>query len=253
MHFLCLHGIGTNSQVLEMQLTTLRYALGDDHTYDFVEGQVPWPMAEEIRAFVSPGAAACYAFFDPFSAASARAALDDLAEYIASEGPFDGVIGFSHGSCLASTLLLQTKLQEPDLDPVFKCALFFSAGAPLDPSALSHGVVRHYGKGGEVLSGFMNDKLEHHLEHQEGQERDSGCLIDFPTVHVWDEEDACAPGQARRLLNLCDPQLREEVIHSEGHSVPGGGPRSKEVLDRVVVAFKDMIARAEAQKRNVAQ
>jgi hypothetical protein len=58
MHFLCLHGKGTNVQVLEVQLSATHvsgivvppnpsarlgavlYQLGDAHTYDFVEGNV---------------------------------------------------------------------------------------------------------------------------------------------------------------------------------------------------------------------
>jgi hypothetical protein len=65
MRFLCLHGIGTNNHVLEMQTgithtlndtremlllkdlaATVRYELGDTHTYEFVEGTERAPIAD---------------------------------------------------------------------------------------------------------------------------------------------------------------------------------------------------------------
>lgn len=45
MRFLCCHGRGTNSLILETQLAALRHELGDGHIYDFVEGTVPASLA----------------------------------------------------------------------------------------------------------------------------------------------------------------------------------------------------------------
>ena len=40
MRFLCLHGHGTNSQILEAQLDPLRAYLPGDWEFDFLDGEV---------------------------------------------------------------------------------------------------------------------------------------------------------------------------------------------------------------------
>ena len=47
-----------------------------------------------------------FAYFDDTSAASCSKALEYLETYIIAEGPFDGVLAFSQGASLASTLMI---------------------------------------------------------------------------------------------------------------------------------------------------
>jgi len=38
--------MGTNSRIFEMQTATIRYALGNQHIYEFVDGSFPATMAD---------------------------------------------------------------------------------------------------------------------------------------------------------------------------------------------------------------
>ena len=48
MRFLCLHGMGTNSRIFEAQTAAIRYLLGSEHTFEFIDGAVPTPMAPSM-------------------------------------------------------------------------------------------------------------------------------------------------------------------------------------------------------------
>ncbi|KAF5671688.1 DUF341 domain-containing protein [Fusarium heterosporum] len=95
MGILCLHGIGTNSKVLEMQTSAFRHQLShsQSHKYEYVDGAEPTLLALDIESFIEVDKS--FVYYDPNSAKSIRTAIDDLWEYIAEEGPFDGVLGFS--------------------------------------------------------------------------------------------------------------------------------------------------------------
>jgi len=126
MRFLCLHGMGTNSHIFEMQTAALRYELGDHHTYEFVEGTIETPIAPELKCYLSTGDT-YFAYFDQNSLSTCRKALSDLETFIQTDGPFDGVMAFSQGAALASTLIVKKFLQDPcgqTLNPIFKCAIF---------------------------------------------------------------------------------------------------------------------------------
>ncbi|CAF9910322.1 hypothetical protein IMSHALPRED_009155 [Imshaugia aleurites] len=225
MHFLCLHGLGTNSQILELQTAAIRYALGPSHTYTFIEGSLPYTMEPSIAPLVSPGDS-FYAYFDPSSAPSILSTLTELTSHIAAaaaannnndDEAYDGVIGFSHGSCLAATLLLQAATAHLPLP--FKVAVFLSPGMALDPGALERGEVEMFrGTGG-------------------------ASYIGIPTAHVWGENDGAAPGQGERLALLCDGASRSTAVHSRGHSVPG--PKEKRDLEAAVRAIKKAVVKAE--------
>ena len=45
MHFLCLHGRGTNGRIFEAQTAAIRQAVGSGHTYEFIDGGVVAPAA----------------------------------------------------------------------------------------------------------------------------------------------------------------------------------------------------------------
>ena len=219
MHFLCLHGLGTNSQILELQTAAIRYALGPSHTYTFIEGSLPHSMEPSVGPLVTPGDS-FHAYFDPTSAPSILATLTELSSHIASaaeddEEAYDGVIGFSHGSCLAATLLMQAAIAHLPLP--FKVAVFLSPGMALDPVALEAGRV-------EMFLG-------------------EGARIGIPTAHVWGENDAAAPGQGKLLSLLCDGASRSTAVHSGGHSVPG--PKEKRDLEAAVRAIKKAVVKAE--------
>lgn len=190
MHFLCLHGIGTNSKVFETQTAAIRADLGDGHTYDFVEGSVPWPKAPELGDLFSDNEE-YFAYFDPSNPSSLRQAIADLESYIQTNGPFDCLLAFSQGASLSGTLLLG----KGPLDAMgFKCAIFLAAGLPFCAEALKR-----------------NEMLQ--------LDKTSDLRISLPTAHIWAANDPLGPISSA-LDALCCPQVRHVYIHNEGHVVP---------------------------------
>ncbi|EFY92580.1 DUF341 domain protein [Metarhizium acridum CQMa 102] len=122
MRFLCLHGLGANSHVLETQFSAIRYEMDRHHTFHFVEGTELVPAAA--------------------AADSVSRALVQLHKYLAEEGPFDGAIGFSQGAALIAMYLLQCSQDRPNQPLPFQCAIFFSASRPFDTAALKDGIVQ---------------------------------------------------------------------------------------------------------------
>lgn len=67
---------------------------------------------------------------------SARQTLTYLYELLETEGPFDGIIGYSEGATIAGTLLLHEQMREHNEGriPMLKCALFFGGWPPMAPT-----------------------------------------------------------------------------------------------------------------------
>ncbi|KAM3077721.1 hypothetical protein ACMFMG_007045 [Clarireedia jacksonii] len=67
-----------------------------------------------------------YSYFTVPSPGAVLTAIDRLEEFIDVQGPFDGILGFSHGAALAASYLLHDSTrQHPRND--FRCAVFFCA------------------------------------------------------------------------------------------------------------------------------
>ncbi|KAK3321990.1 serine hydrolase FSH [Apodospora peruviana] len=218
MRFLCLHGTGTNSQVFETQLANILYELEGNHTYEFVEGTSPAPMAAEIQGFF-PSTDEYFQYYDQTSAPSMNTALDQLEGYLASEGPFDGVIGYSQGASLAATYLIRTAQRHPSAPLPFRCAIFFSGGRPLDPRSLDE------------------DRLV--LINPDGV---TDAVVAMPTANIWGRNDRLWPGSSEILFKLCDPAVRSSCIHDEGHDIPGA--RAKDAIQGSVRAIRRAIDKA---------
>ncbi|KAF2690331.1 hypothetical protein K458DRAFT_288949 [Lentithecium fluviatile CBS 122367] len=203
MRFLCLHGKGTNSQTLEVQLSAVKYQLGDGHTYEFVEGTVPEEAAPEIHAIMSPSEK-YFGYFDEHSPQSVLDAVNNLERYIDIRGPFDGLIAFSQGGVLASTLLVRQARRGPNAGCV-RVAMFFSGLIPVDPDLLERGVIAP-------------------LDHAQ-----AGEMISIPTVHVWGAAEQGELPWPPKLYKLCKGETREQFQHTGGHEIPSS-------KDRVAVA-----------------
>ncbi|KAI0810329.1 serine hydrolase-domain-containing protein [Xylaria sp. FL0064] len=188
MKFLCLHGSGTNSSVMQSQTGPLRHELGEGYEYEFVEATIRCAPAKGVEALSSPGHN-FYAFFDPADLATLQIAMDQLDHYIASEGPFDAVMGFSAGCVLAALYLVRKQQQSPELP--FKCAIFLSC-------AEIRQELRHLG-----VDAVRNP-------------------VRVPTAHIWDANDATAPSGGQDLCEICDAETRLTLIHDGGHEVPRG-------------------------------
>ena len=158
-----------------------------------------------------------FTYLDPYSAESRRKALADLENYVAEEGPFDGVMAFSLGAALAATFIIR-KLQANPLERrtslPFKCAIFLSGGIPFDYLAVPLD---------EIQSLWVKDEQP----------------IQVPTAHIWGSNDALADSTSAVLSELCNPQLRTVFIHDGGHDVPGA--RSRDATIGMVRAIRHTI------------
>ncbi|KAM3083974.1 hypothetical protein ACMFMG_001919 [Clarireedia jacksonii] len=222
MRFLCFHGMGTNSQIFEMQTAALRYELGDHHTYEFVEGTLPCSSDQAIAALFT-STEDSFAYFDVTNIPTCKKALLDLDAYIRTEGPFDGGIAFSQGAALLSTYITWKFMSDPTaqhLSPVFKCAIFISAGLPVDPIAL-----------------LERDELKslRFAEH--------GEVIPIPTAHIWGTGDTVWREQSEEVKTLCKKDAAVAFVHSGGHEVPSSGAL-KDSVPGMVQAVRKTIHKA---------
>ncbi|KAK6504589.1 hypothetical protein TWF481_006528 [Arthrobotrys musiformis] len=210
--------MGTNNKVLETQTAAIRAELGDEHTYDFVEGTLPWPKAPDLGLLFSDDDD-YFSYFDPSDTGSLHRAILDLRRYIQVEGPFDGILAFSQGATLASTLLLAEqgeldRYQEGNYSSAFKCAIFLAAGYAWSFPALKDN------KWARV-------------------DETSGLRIQIPTAHVWAHNDHLGPDVGTTVAALCVPATRHTYIHDEGHTVPGR--RSPEKLNSALKIVRRVI------------
>jgi hypothetical protein len=139
-----------------------------------------------------------FAFYEENSPESMLTALEELDEYIAEEGPFDGVMGFCHGAALAAEFIIYKAQQDPDSEPPFKCAIFLGAGLPSNPAELLDGKVR-------LLSNESD-----------------GEIIRLPTAHIWGSKDPVYD-ICEKVSKLCRSSARSVFIHDGIHEVPGYG------------------------------
>lgn len=200
-------------------VAALRYALGDHHTYDFVEGVVNAEMHPAIRDYFSP-TDAYFKYFEENDAGSCLKAMNDLSNFIAVEGPFDGVIAFSQGASVAATLMLHRLRQNPGherVSPLFSCAIFLGAAVPCDPAELEAGRIKEmaYEADGEVI------------------------LV--PTTHIWGKLDPSVYPSS--LAKLCSEDQRNIYVHVGGHEIPGS--QMHEALGESVRMIKRSISMAQ--------
>ncbi|KAI0383338.1 serine hydrolase FSH [Hypomontagnella monticulosa] len=186
MKFLCLHGNGTNSHVMQLQTAPLRHELEDGHDYEFVEGAIEIPMAEGVEAMSLPEHR-FYAYYNPDDLSTAKRAMDQLDDYIATEGPFDVVMGFSAGAVLAAMYLIQKQRQAGSVP--FKCAVFLASA------------------NNTAEMGYLGADV-------------SRDLIRIPTAHIWGSADQTAPMGGADLSKMCDPTQRFTLVHDAGHELP---------------------------------
>ncbi|KAM0794170.1 serine hydrolase FSH [Usnea florida] len=197
LKFLCLHGAGTREDILESQMRGLIHNLEKDNSASFVYvgGETscgPGPGIEQI--YEGP----FYSYYnwprrldnqddDEQSMQRAYKLLDDI---IDTEGPFDGILGFSHGATLAFAFLVHHASKHAWGPMPVRCAVFFSAMPP-----------------------FQLDK-EDRFVYDQGLRK-----LSIPSVHVVGKSDFVRE-HSLKLYALCDPATTTLVVHSKGHEIP---------------------------------
>jgi pimeloyl-ACP methyl ester carboxylesterase len=119
-----------------------------------------------------------------------RESVQLLDAYIASEGPFHGILGFSAGAVLAA-LYLMDKTRRGQRIPL-KFGIFVA-------SANNANEVAYLGL--------------------DSQDRETG-RISIPTAHIWGANDESAPKGGLGISEMCNPVLRSTLVHSGGHEFP---------------------------------
>lgn len=137
--------------------------------------------------------------------------MSDLSEYVASEGPFDGVIGFSQGAALAAILLARDEFPAP-----FSFAVFICGGPPFCEESLRDGVVQYVD---------VSPK--------------SG-ILKLPTAHLIGGQDDAMP-ECLKLVNVCREQTRIVFDHGAGHQVP---VNPKGITEEMAKIIQQVITRA---------
>jgi predicted esterase len=153
--------------------------------------------------------------------------LAGLVDYVHSNGPFDGVMGFSEGGIMAAMLLVEDA-RRPFAG--FKCGILFSAALPLDPDVVRTEILRCIDPDtdGVVLHIPTALIVEANLVRLRGQS---------PLAPLWCQKDA-----QEALVQICDEKLREVVRHDLGHQIPGS--KSMDGFLETVQAIERTIERA---------
>ncbi|KAJ5661741.1 uncharacterized protein N7477_009357 [Penicillium maclennaniae] len=190
--------MGSNARIFKQQTAALRYELGEGHSYDFVNGPVPWEMDHDLDE-LAMGEEQTYAICDPKSASSCIGAMKNIERYIETEGPYDGVMAFSQGASIILGWMINKQREAKWVSSQqcpFKVGIFFS-----NPWRVYDG------------NALANDQLVFlNPEDFEG-------LLDLPTAHIWGSADkACALAQA--ISTSCVADKRSVFIHERGHEIP---------------------------------
>ncbi|KAK4106757.1 hypothetical protein N658DRAFT_415690 [Parathielavia hyrcaniae] len=243
MRFLCLHGRGTNSNILEAQLAPLISRLSAQHEFDFVDGELDCRAAPGMSKLYPPPYLCWYERGHP---QEIQAAQDYLRSIIDQDGPYDGVIAFSEGAALATSLLLS---DEAAGEPRFTLAIFFNSVVPLVPSGSEHlgGSLREivYGHQDSYLDLLLPEEQKGSATEPEKKAALSQALcfspklsnrISIPTVHVIGRRDAFAES-SRVVVDLCARDMAQEVFHQGGHELPRDGSVLDECAEMIETAI----------------
>lgn len=158
-----------------------------------------------------------YAYYDIGLPSSFAKAVDLLEAYINAEGPFDGVMAYSHGAGLAAMFLVREKYLNPSKPPPFRVAIFFSPVSVYDPVA--------YLERNEVL--VLDDV------------GDGPPAVDIPTVIIYGKQDP-RKEESKGLKAICHPDLVWEYVHEGGHEVPGIGVKDA-ISESVKIARRGIV------------
>ena len=164
-----------------------------------------------------PSSEGYFAFYDPESPSSVLSALDDLEEYVAQEGPFDGIMGFSQGAALAAMLIIrQNSSIHGESDTPFQVGVFICAAIPHKEAALRSGVVE-----------YLDPAVD-------------GQPVKVPTANIIGNKDPHVINGVT-LGHLCQERGKVVFDHGGGHEIPR---QPKEITAEIAQAILDTIQKS---------
>ncbi|KAJ5861307.1 uncharacterized protein N7529_008617 [Penicillium soppii] len=165
-------------------------------TFHFLEGDIDSDPGPGIAGYYDGPYYSYYRFPRTFSLednddSDILEAYEQLNETVALEGPFDGVLGFSHGGTLAAGFMIHHAKMHPDEPALFRFAIFINSLPPfrMDPGELP--VVE------EGLEGY----------------------ISIPSVHIAGAQDPLFDYSVA-LHRICAAHRSTFAVHGKGHDVP---------------------------------
>ncbi|KAF3392596.1 Compactin diketide synthase mokB [Penicillium rolfsii] len=199
LRLLCLHGWGTSEKVsMPMFKNSLIGELQRDNTatFHFLEGELDSDPGPGIAGFYDPPYYSYYRFPRTFSPTDddetdILTAYEQIDEAVALYGPFDGILGFSHGGTLAAGYLIHHAKMWPGQALPFQCAIFVNSLPPFR---------MHPGQRPVIDQGL------------EG-------WIRIPVVNIAGAMDELFE-YSLALHRICDQRCSNFVVHGKGHDVP---------------------------------
>mmetsp|Transcript_123181 Transcript_123181/g.394552 ORF Transcript_123181/g.394552 Transcript_123181/m.394552 type:complete len:1041 (-) Transcript_123181:103-3225(-) len=202
LHILVLHGMKMNGKSFEKKARNFFGPLRDLAELVFIDGPRPYVAAGET----GPAGIGVRCWYDSTddSGSMQYVGLGDTLGYMervcAESGPFDGVLGFSQGGCLAA---IMAALQKSTLK--FRFCVIISAPYCRD-----------------------SKRLELHLkeapvDHIEGCVRPRVEPLEMPSFHVWGSTDTQIEPWRSELLSRV---FKDPVVHTHtaGHWAPSNWP-----------------------------
>lgn len=140
---------------------------------------------------------------------SVEDAFSLIEETVEEDGPFDAILGFSHGGATAYKYLAQHAKDHP-LEPAFHSAIFLNA---FPPSRYDDDAQLHY------------DDL-------------GGSILRIPTMHVIGKRDFVR-SHSRALWDMTEKSTSIVIEHEMGHEIP----RDVEITARICKLIKNLCQR----------
>ena len=183
-------------------------------TFYYLQGPLESPPGPNIKTYYDPPYFTFYNWprcFSPADDKSMEDAYHFLSKTIADEGPFDGLLGFSHGSTLAAGYLAHLAKDRQDVwDLPVRCAVLFNSLPPFQVK--------------DFVRGTSRTRDIKHLFYDEGLEG----WLKIPTLHIVGQADFIYE-HSMKLYELCDAKTRTLVSHKGGHELPAEEDLVKEV------------------------
>jgi len=199
-----MHGFRTNSAIMEYQTTKLREALPDVE-FTYLDGPIAatgpaepaveefwkgdkfyqwWDAVETDKPSIAPR----------LEYKQASASLEHITDYINREGPFDILVGFSHGANFITMLTAHyERLADGDMSKVpYNAVLLFCGGAN-GPEQATFDPVR---------DGMQQNPLR------------------TPSVHVIGEKDSIVAASHALVQSYESDSSRTVIVHTGGHDFP---------------------------------
>ncbi|PYI32509.1 hypothetical protein BP00DRAFT_341464 [Aspergillus indologenus CBS 114.80] len=277
MRILCLHGYGNNPASMSQQLAGLRQHAPPDWEFVFLRGPTECHPATNVAAGLAkkfPGPFNCYA--RSMSPDQTRDTYTLLDHTIRTQGPFDGVLGFSHGAAVALGYLLERFAAvgaAPAAYP-FRFAVFFSCIFACSSDRtfvedLYPGLRPEEWSTVRSCDSARLDTLPDRLRtvttaisrlldcvHPITREPRAFFLdkpveetplllyppvvaarVQIPTLHVWGRNEPQGLRDASSwAIQLCESGVTRSLVHASGHDVP----RSARELERIVAVMQEM-------------